>query len=114
MKTSDFYYDLPVELIAQTPLSDRASSRLMVVDKESGNIKHKTFFDICNYLNKGDCLVLNDTRVLPARLYGNKEGTGGKIEFLLLSRKEGDIWEVILKPGKKVEDFCVNIMIKIH
>ncbi len=103
MKTSDFYYDLPHELIAQTPLKDRSSSRLMVVDKHNGNIAHKHFTDITEYLSPGDCLVLNDTRVIPARLYGVKEGTGGKIEFLLLNRKSRDEWEVILKPGKKAK-----------
>lgn len=103
MKTSDFYYDLPQELIAQTPLSDRSSSRLLVLNKESGGIEHKHFYDIENLLNPGDCLVLNDTRVLPARLYGVKEGSGGKIEFLLLNRISRDRWEVILKPGKKAK-----------
>ncbi len=103
MQTKDFYYDLPKELIAQTPLSDRSSSRLMVVDKDTGDIQHKVFTDILEYLNEGDCLVLNNTRVLPARLYGAKEGTGGKIEFLLLTRKSTDTWEVILKPGKKAK-----------
>ena len=100
MKTSDFYYDLPQSLIAQTPLEDRSSSRLLCVDKNNGNLKHG---HIADYINKGDCLVLNDTRVIPARLYGVKEGSGGKIEFLLLNRKEQDIWEVILKPGKKAK-----------
>ena len=103
MQTKDFYYDLPPELIAQTPLTDRSSSRLMVVDKETGDINHKVFTDILDYLNEGDCLVLNNTRVLPARLYGVKEGTGGKIEFLLLTQKSQDTWEVILKPGKKAK-----------
>lgn len=103
MKTSDFYYDLPPELIAQTPLKDRSSSRLLAVDKNNGSLCHKHFSDICDYINPGDCLVLNDTRVIPARLYGVKEGTGGKIEFLLLTRKEQDVWEVILKPGKKAK-----------
>lgn len=103
MKTSDFYYDLPPELIAQTPLADRSSSRLLVLGKESGNIEHKHFYDIEDMLSKGDCLVLNDTRVLPARLYGAKEGTGGKIEFLLLNRIDRDRWEVILKPGRKAK-----------
>ncbi len=103
MKTSDFYYDLPPELIAQTPLADRISSRLLVLGKESGEITHKHFYDIVDMLTKGDCLVLNDTRVLPARLYGTKEGTGGKIEFLLLNRIDRDKWEVILKPGKKAK-----------
>lgn len=103
MKTSDFYYELPQELIAQTPLLDRSSSRLMCVNKQTGDIEHARFTDILDKLNKGDCLVLNNTRVIPARLYGEKEGTGGKIEFLLLTRKEQDIWEVILKPGKKAK-----------
>jgi S-adenosylmethionine:tRNA ribosyltransferase-isomerase len=103
LKTSDFYYDLPQEYIAQTPLSDRSSSKLMKLDKSTGKIEHKIFRDIIDDLNPGDCLVLNDTRVIPARLYGEKEGTGGKIEFLLLSRKSTDEWEVILKPGKKAK-----------
>ncbi len=103
MKTSDFYYDLPPELIAQTPLTDRSSSRLLVLGKETGEIEHKHFYDIENMLSEGDCLVLNDTRVLPARLYGEKEGTGGKIEFLLLNRINRDRWEIILKPGKKAK-----------
>ncbi len=103
MKTSDFYYDLPQELIAQTPLLDRASSRLLAVDKKNGNLTHGTFKDILKYINPGDCLVVNNTRVIPARLYGVKEGSGGKIEFLLLNRKEDDVWEVILKPGKKAK-----------
>lgn len=103
LKTSDFYYDLPQELIAQTPLKDRSSSRLLCVDKSDGTLKHGVFTDIYDLINPGDCLVLNDTRVIPARLYGVKEGTGGKIEFLLLNRKEQDIWEVILKPGKKAK-----------
>ena len=103
MKTSDFYYDLPKELIAQTPLSDRSSSRLLVLDKNSGKIIHSHFKNIIDYLNPGDCLVLNDTRVIPARLIGEKEHTGGKIEFLLLNRKSEREWEVILKPGKKAK-----------
>lgn len=103
MKTSDFYYDLPHELIAQTPLSDRSSSRLLVMDKQSGGITHTAFKSVIDYLNPGDCLVLNDTRVIPARLYGEKVGSGGKIEFLLLNRKTKDEWEVILKPGKKAK-----------
>ena len=86
MKTSDFYYDLPKELIAQTPLKDRSSSRLLVVDKKSGELNHRHFTDITDYLKPGDCLVLNDTRVIPARLYGVKEETGAKIEFLLLNK----------------------------
>ena len=103
LKTSDFYYDLPKELIAQTPLSDRSSSRLLVLDKNSGKIIHSHFKNIIDYLNPGDCLVLNDTRVIPARLIGEKEHTGGKIEFLLLNRKSEREWEVILKPGKKAK-----------
>ncbi len=109
MKTSDFYYDLPQRLIAQTPLKDRTSSKLLKVDKATGELWHKHFYDIADELNSGDCLVLNDTRVLPARLYGEKEGTGGKIEFLLLNRKETDVWEVILKPGKKAKPGAVFV-----
>ena len=103
MKTSDFYFDLPDELIAQVPILDRSSSKLMVLDKETGEISHKVFKDIIDYLNPGDCLVLNDTRVIPARLIGAKEGTGGKIEFLLLKRYEDDTWETLVKPGKKAK-----------
>ncbi len=103
MKTSDFYYDLPQELIAQTPLDDRASSRFLVMDKITGDITHTSFRSVIDYLNAGDCLVLNDTRVIPARLYGEKENTGGRIEFLLLNRKSEHEWEVILKPGKKAK-----------
>ena len=101
MKTSDFFYELPPELIAQTPLADRASSRLLVLGKNDGTIEHKHFYDIIDYLSAGDCLVLNDTRVLPARLIGEKLGTGARVEFLLLNRKSEREWEVILKPGKK-------------
>lgn len=100
MDVKDFDFHLPEELIAQHPLEQRDSSRLMVLDKETGEIKHKTFHDIVDYLNEGDTLVLNNTRVLPARLIGEKEGTGGKIEFLLLKRIEGDKWECLAKPGK--------------
>lgn len=103
MTTKDFYYELPQELIAQTPLDDRTASRLMVMDKESGKLTHKHFYDIVDYLKEGDCLVMNNTRVIPARLYGVKEGSGGKIEFLLLRRLELDKWEVILRPGKKAK-----------
>lgn len=103
MKTSDFYYDLPEELIAQEPLANRDESRLMVLDKNSGEIEHKHFFDIVDYINEGDCLILNDTRVLPARLYGVKEDTGGAIEFLLLNKHTLDTWEVILKPGRRAK-----------
>lgn len=103
MRVSDFYYDLLEELIAQEPLADRKQSRLMVLDRETGNIEHRIFKDIIEYLNPGDCLVLNDTRVIPARLLGEKEGTGGKIEFVLLKNTGGDIWEVILKPGRRAK-----------
>lgn len=103
MTTKDFYYDLPPELIAQTPLTDRTASRLLVVNKKTGKLAHKHFYDIVDYLNPGDCLVMNNTRVIPARLYGSKEKSGGKIEFLLLKRIGIDTWEVILKPGKKAK-----------
>ena len=103
MKTSDFYYDLPQELIAQEPLKVRSESRLMVLDKHSGEIEHKHFYDIADYLNEGDTLILNDTKVLPARLYGTKEDTGGAIEFLLLHKHTLDTWEVILKPGRRAK-----------
>ena len=103
MKTSDFYYDLPQELIAQDPLEDRSASRLMVLDKKTGKIQHHIFKEILNYLNPGDCLVINDTKVIPARLYGAKVGTDAKIEVLLLKRKENNIWETLVKPGKKAK-----------
>ncbi|PWJ52121.1 tRNA preQ1(34) S-adenosylmethionine ribosyltransferase-isomerase QueA [Faecalicatena contorta] len=103
MKTSDFYYDLPQELIAQDPLEDRAGSRLLVLDKKTGKIEHHAFRDIAEYLESGDCLVINDTKVIPARLIGSKEGTGAKIEVLLLKRKENDVWETLVKPGKKAK-----------
>ena len=103
MKTSDFYYDLPQELIAQDPLEDRSASRLMVLDKQTGKIQHHIFKEIVNYLNPGDCLVINDTKVIPARLYGAKVGTDAKIEVLLLKRKENNIWETLVKPGKKAK-----------
>lgn len=103
MKASDFYYELPEELIAQQPLTQRHMSRLLVLDRETGGIEHKTFKDITGYIKKGDCLVLNDTRVIPARLLGKKESTEGKIEVVLLKKMEGDIWEVILKPGKRAK-----------
>ncbi len=103
MKTSDFYYDLPEELIAQEPLADRSSSRLLVVDKLEGKWEHKHFRDIKEYLRKGDCLVINDTRVLPARLYGERVGTGAVMEILLLTRKDLDTWEVLVRPGKKAK-----------
>lgn len=101
MDVKDFYYDLPEELIAQDPLEDRSGSRLMVLDKNTGEVEHKVFRDILSYLKPGDCLVINNTRVIPARLYGVKEGTEAKIEILLLKRKENDIWETLVKPGKK-------------
>ncbi len=104
MDIKDFYYDLPTELIAQRPLKDRTSSRLMVLNRKTGEISHKHFFDIKDYLNPGDCLVMNNTRVIPARLYGSKEGSGGKIEFLLLKRLDIDTWELILRPGKKAKE----------
>lgn len=101
MDVKDFDYDLPEELIAQDPLEDRSSSRLMVLDKKKGDIEHKIFRDVVDYLQPGDCLVLNNTKVIPARLFGVKEGTEAKIEILLLKRKENDIWETLVKPGKK-------------
>ncbi|MBQ7371022.1 MAG: tRNA preQ1(34) S-adenosylmethionine ribosyltransferase-isomerase QueA [Blautia sp.] len=101
MKTSDFYYELPQELIAQDPLEDRSASRLMHLSLADGSIEHRTFRDILEYLHPGDCLVINDTRVIPARLYGQKADTGAMIEILLLKRKENDTWECLVKPGKK-------------
>ena len=103
MKTSDFYYDLPEELIAQDPLEDRTASRLLVLDRQTGTVEHKIFSDVIDYLNKGDCLVINNTRVIPARLIGEKEGTGGKVEVLLLKRRANDVWETLVKPGKKLK-----------
>lgn len=103
MKTSDFYFDLPQELIAQDPLEDRSSSRLLVLDKHTGAMEHHIFKDIIGYLHPGDCLVINDTKVIPARLYGSKIGTDAKIEILLLKRKENDVWETLVKPGKKAK-----------
>lgn len=105
MNLHDFYYDLPEELIAQDPLADRSSSRLMVLDKKTGRTEHRIFKDIIEYLNPGDCLVINDTKVIPARLIGEKEGTGAAIEVLLLKRKEDMVntWEVLVKPGKKAK-----------
>ena len=102
MKTSDFFYELPEELIAQDPLEDRTASRLLVLDRKTDKLEHKIFSDVINYLNLGDCLVINNTRVIPARLIGEKEGTGGKVEILLLKRRENDIWESLVKPGKKL------------
>ena len=103
MKRQDFYYELPEELIAQDPLEDRSSSRLLVLDKESGAVSHHVFKEIVDYLHEGDCLVINDTKVLPARLIGSKVGTNSKIEILLLKRKENNIWETLVKPGKKAK-----------
>lgn len=104
MKTSDFNFDLPQELIAQEPLKDRASSRLLVIDKETGEINHRHFRDIKEYLKSGDCLVINNTKVLPARLIGERKNTGARVEVLLLTRKEIDIWEVLVFPGKKARE----------
>lgn len=101
MKINDFVYELPEELIAQHPLEKRDLSRLLVLDKKTGGIEHGKFSDILEHINQGDCLVLNDTRVIPARLMGTREDTGGRIEFVLLKRMKGDIWEVILKPGRR-------------
>lgn len=102
MKTSDFFYELPEELIAQDPLEDRTASRLLVLDRKTDKLEHKIFSDVIDYLNPGDCLIINNTRVIPARLIGEKEGTGGKVEILLLKRRENDIWESLVKPGKKL------------
>lgn len=103
MKRQDFYYELPEELIAQDPLKDRQSSRLLILDKESGAISHHIFREITDYLKEGDCLVINDTKVIPARLIGSREGTNAKIEILLLKRKENNVWETLVKPGKKAK-----------
>ena len=107
MNKQDFYFDLPEELIAQEPLKERSSSRLMCLDKKTGEISHNHFYDIVDMLNPGDCLILNDTKVIPARLYGHKEGTGGAIEFLLLHKHSLDTWEVILKPGRRAKPGAV-------
>ena len=101
MNVKDFYFDFPQELIAQDPLEDRSASRLLVLDKETGEVTHRHFRDIKEYLKPGDCLVINDTKVIPARLLGTKKDTGAKIEVLLLKRREDDIWETLVKPGKK-------------
>ena len=103
MKTSDFYYDLPQELIAQTPVEPRNSSRLMILHKDSGELEHRIFKDLPEYLRPGDCLILNDTRVIPARIYGVKEETGAVVEFLLLTQKENNVWECLCKPGKRAK-----------
>lgn len=104
MKKSDFYYDLPKELIAQTPLTQRDSSKMMVINRKNGEIYHKHFYDILDYLNDGDCLVLNNTRVLPARIYGTKKDTGAVVEFLLLNNLGNDEWEAITGPGKRAKE----------
>ena len=109
LKKSDFYFDLPQELIAQDPLEDRSSSRLLVLDKNTGEISHHIFRDIIDYLHPGDCLVLNNTKVIPARLLGEREGTGGHVEVLLLKRKEADVWETLVKPGKKCKPGTVIV-----
>lgn len=103
MNVKDFYFELPQELIAQDPLEDRSSSRLLVLDKNTGEIRHRHFRDILKLLRRGDCLVVNDTKVLPARLIGHRPGTNGKIEVLLLKRKSDDVWETLVKPGKKMK-----------
>lgn len=104
MKTSDYFYDLPKELIAQTPIQQRDTSRLLILDKKTGNVQHKHFFDIIDELNNGDCLILNDSRVLPARIYGIKKETGAKVEFLLLTQHSQNIWECLAGPGKKARE----------
>ena len=103
MKRQDFSFELPQELIAQDPLKDRSSSRLLVLDKETGEVSHHVFRDIIDYLNPGDWLVINDTKVIPARLIGSKVGTDAKIEILLLKRKSDQVWETLVKPGKKAK-----------
>lgn len=104
MKTSDFYYDLPESLIAQTPIEPRDNSRMLVLDRKSGEIEHKHFYDIIDYLNENDCLIVNDSRVLPARIFGKKKETGGQVEFLLLKQIENNKWETLVKPGKKARE----------
>ena len=101
LKKSDFYFDLPQELIAQDPLEDRSSSRLLMLDRDTGQTRHEIFHNIPQYLRPGDCLVLNNTKVIPARLLGEREGTGAHVEVLLLKRREKDVWETLVKPGKK-------------
>ncbi len=115
MKTSDYFYDLPKELIAQTPIKKRDESRLLVMDRRTGQTQHKHFYDVIDYLNEGDCLVLNDSRVLPARIYGIKKETGAKVEFLLLTQKSQNVWECLAGPGKKAKEntqfsFGENVM----
>lgn len=111
MKTKDFYYDLPQELIAQHPVEPRDHSRLMVLDKHTGEISHKHFYDIIDELHAGDCLILNDSRVLPARIYGTKEGTGAQVEFLLLNNRGDDNWEALAGSRQKSQTrqpFCIR------
>ena len=103
MKTSDFYYDLPQELIAQTPIEPRDASRLLVMNRKTGDLSHRHFYEIADFLEPGDCLVLNDSRVLPARLFGVKEDTGAHVEFLLLTHREGDDWEALAGPGRRAK-----------
>lgn len=103
MEVKDFYYELPQELIAQDPLEDRSSSRLLVMQRESGALTHTHFCQIPDYLQSGDCLVLNNTKVIPARLFGEREGTQGKVEILLLRQRQKDVWETLVKPGKKAK-----------
>lgn len=102
MRISDFDYYLPEELIAQYPSQKRDESRLLAVHRDSGAVEHKTFYDVIDYLEPGDCLVMNDSKVIPARLFGQKEGTGAKVEFLLIKRREGDVWEAMVRPGRKL------------
>lgn len=104
MKTSDFYYELPKELIAQTPVEPRDSSRLLVLDRRDGSVEHRHFYDIIDYLREGDLIVANDSRVLPARIFGVKDGTGARVEFLLLKQISGNRWETLCKPGKKARE----------
>ena len=103
MKTSDFFYELPQNLIAQTPVEPRDSSRLMILNKNDGAVEHKIFRDLIDYLYSGDCLILNDTRVIPARIFGVKEETGAVVEFLLLKQTENNVWECLCKPGKRAK-----------
>ena len=103
MKTHDFWYDLPEELIAQTPLEKRDNSRLLKLDRRTGAVEHHHFYDIIDYLQEGDCLIANNSRVLPARIYGIKQHTGARVEFLLLKRIEGDFWEAMVRPGSKLK-----------
>lgn len=103
LKKSDFYFDLPQELIAQDPLEDRSSSRLLMLDRDTGQTRHEIFHNIPQYLRPGDCLVLNNTKVIPARLLGEREGTGAHVEVLLLKRREKDVWETLVKPGKSAD-----------